>query len=134
MKNKITLYLFILTVVLSSFYVIEKKSLTVKNIISALKVSGVVFPKKDIETMLPYVERNIDSYKEMRSYTLENNIYPSLKFFVESDNNNIYYFVPIQTALPKNKEEIAFMTIGELSYLIKNKKNNISRADEYLFR
>ena len=44
MKNKITLYLFILTVVLSSFYVIEKKSLTVKNIISALKVSGVVFP------------------------------------------------------------------------------------------
>jgi Asp-tRNA(Asn)/Glu-tRNA(Gln) amidotransferase A subunit family amidase len=135
MKNKITLYLFILTVVLSSFYVIEKKSLTVKNIISALKVSGVVFPKKDIETMLPYVERNLDSYKEMRSYTLENNISPSLKFFVESDNNNIYYFDPIQTALPKNKEEIAFMTIGELSYLIKNKKiTSVELTNIYLDR
>ena len=137
MKNKITLYLFISIVALSSFYILEKKSVTVKNIISALKISGVVFPKKDIETMLSYVERNLDSYEEMRSYTLENNVSPALKFFVESDKNNntIYYFDPIQTALPENKEEIAFMTIGELSYLIKNKKiTSVELTNIYLER
>ena len=137
MKNKITLYLFILIVALSSFYILEKKSVTVKNIISALKISGVVFPKKDIETMLSYVERNLGSYEEMRSYTLENNVSPALKFFVESDKNNntIYYFDPIQTALPENKEEIAFMTIGELSYLIKNKKiTSVELTNIYLER
>ena len=137
MKNKITLYLFISIVALSSFYILEKKSVTVKNIISALKISGVVFPKKDIETMLSYVERNLGSYEEMRSYTLENNVSPALKFFVESDKNNntIYYFDPIQTALPENKEEIAFMTIGELSYLIKNKKiTSVELTNIYLER
>ena len=137
MKNKITLYLFISIVALSSFYILEKKSVTVKNIISALKISGVVFPKKEIETMLSYVERNLGSYEEMRSYTLENNVSPALKFFVESDKNNntIYYFDPIQTALPENKEEIAFMTIGELSYLIKNKKiTSVELTNIYLER
>jgi len=137
MKNKITLYLFISIVALSSFYILEKKSVTVKNIISALKISGVVFPKKDIETMLSYVERNLGSYEEMRSYTLENNVSPALKFFIESDKNNntIYYFDPIQTALPENKEEIAFMTIGELSYLIKNKKiTSVELTNIYLER
>ena len=137
MKNKITLYLFISIVALSSFYILEKKSVTVKNIISALKISGVVFPKKDIKTMLSYVERNLGSYEEMRSYTLENNVSPALKFFVESDKNNntIYYFDPIQTALPENKEEIAFMTIGELSYLIKNKKiTSVELTNIYLER
>jgi len=137
MKNKITLYLFISIAMLSSFYLIKKESLTVKNITSALKISGVVFPKKDIETMLSYVERNLGSYEEMRSYTLDNNVSPALKFFVESDKNNntVYYFDPIQTTLPKNKEEIAFMTIGELSYLIKNKKiTSVELTNIYLER
>jgi Asp-tRNA(Asn)/Glu-tRNA(Gln) amidotransferase A subunit family amidase len=124
MKNKITLYLFVLITSLSSFYLIKKESISFKNIISALEISGVSFSKESIKTMLPYLKRNLDAYKEMRNYPLENNDPPALKFMINEgvEKNLLFVFDEKKVSLPKNKEEIAFMTVGELSYLIKNKK------------
>lgn len=124
MKNKITLYLFVLITSLSSFYLIKKESISFKNIISALEISGVSFSKESIKTMLPYLKRNLDAYKEMRNYPLENNDPPALKFMIKEGEakNLLFVFDEKKVSLPKNKEEIAFMTVGELSYLIKNKK------------
>ena len=124
MKNKITLYLFVIIASLSSFYLIKKESISFKNIVSALGVSGVSFSKESIKTMLPYLKRNLDSYKEMRDYPLGNNDSPSLKFTVPGgeENNLLFHFEDTEVSLPKSKEEIAFMTVGELSYLVKNKK------------
>ena len=49
MKNKITLYLFVIIASLSSFYLIKKESISFKNIVSALEVSGVSFSKESIK-------------------------------------------------------------------------------------
>ena len=74
--------------------------------------------------MLPYLKRNLDSYEEMRGYPLSNNDSPSLKFTVTGgeENNLLFHFEEKKVSLPKSKKEIAYMTVGELSYLIKNKK------------
>ena len=124
MKNKITLYLFVIIASLSSFYLIKKESISFRNIVSALGVSGISFSKESIKTMLPYLKRNLDSYEEMRGYPLSNNDSPSLKFTVTGgeENNLLFHFEDTEVSLPKSKEEIAFMTVGELSYLVKNKK------------
>ena len=124
MKNKITLYLFVIITSLSSFYLIKKESISFKKIVSALGVSGVSFSRESIKTMLPYLKRNLDSYEEMRGYPLSNNDSPSLKFTVTGgeENNLLFHFEEKKVSLPKSKKEIAYMTVGELSYLIKNKK------------
>ena len=94
---------------LSSFYLIKKESISFKNIVSALGVSGISFSRESIKTMLPYLKRNLDSYEEMRGYPLSNNDSPSLKFTVTGgeENNLLFHFEEKKVSLPKSKKEIA---------------------------
>ena len=129
MRNKIKFYLGVIAVLIPSFLFVDNNILKPSNIKSALKISGVSFSDEDITTMTPYIQKNKNSYINMRGYKLEKSDEPAFNFTVNDQRSTVinYEFKDIKTELPENKKDIAFLSIGELSYLIKNKK--ISSVD-----
>ena len=122
MKNNIKFYLGFFFLITSSFLLIQKKDISVNDIKKALRLSGVTFNEKDIQTMAPYVIRNKNSYVNMRKYNLTKDNVPAFNFSVNNmrSKKTKYTFEDIKTKLPSNKKDIPFLSIGELSYLIKN--------------
>ena len=123
MKNKIKFYLVVLACFCSSFLITKNFSLSVREISSALKISGVVFTKEQQKTMVPYVKRNQNAYLKMRGIPLNNNTPPAVRFSVIEERSKTinFTFNNKEVLLPKNKIDIAYLTIGELSYLIKER-------------
>ena len=84
MKNKIKFYLGFFFLITSSFLLIQKKDISVNDIKKALRLSGVTFNEKDIQTMAPYVIRNKNSYVNMRKYNLTKDNVPAFNFSVNN--------------------------------------------------
>ena len=129
MRNKIKFYLGVIIVLIPSFLFVDNNILKPLNIKSALEISGISFSDEDITTMTPYIQKNKNSYINMRGYKLDKSDRPAFNFTVNDQRSAItnYEFKDIKTELPEDKKDIAFLSIGELSYLIKNKK--ISSVD-----
>ena len=138
MSNKKTFYLIIFISLLFGFtLIVRNDKIKLKDIKSALKVSGVVFKDEQINTMTNYIERNKSGYIEMRGYQLDNDVTPALKYSIPNNlNNNFSYDISSDSlGLPKNKREIAHLQISELAYLIKNKKiSSLELTEIYLNR
>ncbi len=138
MSNKKTLYLIIFISLLFGFtLIVRNDKIKLKDIKSALKVSGVIFKDEQINTMTNYIERNKSGYIEMRGYQLDNDVTPALKYSIPNNlNNNFSYDISSDSlGLPKNKREIAHLQISELAYLIKNKKiSSLELTEIYLNR
>ena len=138
MSNKKTFYLIIFISLLFGFTIIVKlDKIKLKDIKSALKVSGIVFKDEQINTMINYIERNKSGYIEMRNYKLKNDVSPALKYTVPNNTNNDLYFNISDDSLnlPDNEREIAHLQISELAYLIRNKKISCVELTEiYLSR
>ena len=138
MSNKKTFYLIIFISLLFGFtLIVRNDKIKLKDIKSALKVSGVVFKDEQINTMTNYIERNKSGYIEMRGYQIDNEVIPALKYSIPNNlNNNFSYDISSDSlGLPKNKREIAHLQISELAYLIKNKKiSSLELTEIYLNR
>ena len=138
MSNKKTFYLIIFISLLFGFtLIVRNDKIKLKDIKSALKVSGVIFKDEQINTMTNYIERNKSGYIEMREYQLDNDVTPALKYSIPNNlNNNFSYDISSDSlGLPKNKREIAHLQISELAYLIKNKKiSSLELTEIYLNR
>ena len=137
MKNKIKFYLALIICLSSSFLIIKNQSISIADIMSALKISGVSFSEEKTKTMVSYVERNQKAYQEMRSFSLDRNTPPAMKFSLINNpsRKKSYYFDYPKTELPKNKSDLAFLTVGELSYLIKERKiSSLDLTKSYIER
>ncbi len=137
MKNKIKFYLALIICLSSSFLIIKNQSISIADITAALKISGVSFSKAKTKTMVSYVERNQKAYQEMRGFSLGRNTPPAMKFSLTNNpsRKKNYYFDYPKTELPKNKSDLTFLTVGELSYLIKERKiSSVDLTKSYLER
>lgn len=95
----------------------------------AAKVIGLQFTEAERDSMLRDVRDNAKDFSKMRSLPLPNNIpmslwqsplLPGMKF--ASTQVPVQWKLPLTTALPKNKNELAFFNILQLAALIKTKK------------
>jgi len=104
---------------------VEKTSFNTEDVFSAQKIFGIKFSKKEIDTLTPYLKRNLDAYKKMREFSLDMSVEPindfEIKFIPSVLNNKETRFVLEKTNLPKQKKDIAYLPIYKLAYLIKNK-------------
>jgi Asp-tRNA(Asn)/Glu-tRNA(Gln) amidotransferase A subunit family amidase len=104
----------------------QDTTITKSDLKSAAKLFDIQFTQKEIDTLYSDVIDNIANYKAMHSLSLPNSVALSTwqlaspipsKLKVGSAN------LPLtKVAVPKNKEDLAFYSISELAYLIKNKK------------
>ena len=119
-KNFIFLFFFI-SILFGYKESIKKFLITKKDILGAQNVFGVSFSNEDLDTLRPYLERNLRGYKKMREYDLSINIEPITKFNIKNKNTLQDSRIDLEkTDLPKKDKDIAYLPVYKLAYLIKN--------------
>jgi Asp-tRNA(Asn)/Glu-tRNA(Gln) amidotransferase A subunit family amidase len=112
------------------------------NVKAAQKLIGVEFSKTEIDTMLNYLSGNRKGYDSMKKIKLAYEVAPSLYFDPRPDHfqfknrtTRLEWRLLNEVKLPSTDEEIAFMSVVDLSILIKSKKITSTRLTKiYLAR
>jgi Asp-tRNA(Asn)/Glu-tRNA(Gln) amidotransferase A subunit family amidase len=107
----------------------ESKPLTAYDSISiAQHYLALNFEKSEVDSLQENLKNYRKNYLDLREDTLKNSVPPSLYFIPGLPNKDISQnkrpFRPQLTfcSLPDNKEELAFYTVAQLAYLIKQKE------------
>ena len=99
------------------------------HIAAAERLIGLSFTEAERELMLEDVQENLASYRKLRAFSLENSLPPALYF-----NPLLPGSVPVsaqqpavspdlaEVELPRKPEEIAFLPVTALAYLIQSRK------------
>ena len=104
----------------------QDTTITKGDLKTAAKLFDIQFTQKEIDTLYSDVIDNIANYKAMHSLSLPNSVPLStwqLVSPIAKNNKSSMVSLPLtKVDLPKNKSDLAFYSISELAYLIKNKK------------
>lgn len=107
----------------------EDNPITKDIVTNAEKIFGIQFNEAQKDSMLGMLNDRLHSYQSIRKIDLPNSIPPAILFnpipenfknpkgkssFVESDYS--------KTKMPKNMNELAFYTVGQLAHLIKTRQ------------
>lgn len=127
MLHQLKLILFILLVMIPSF--INSQNITKENIENAEKLIDIKFTDAERDSMIGYLKEQAGNYNKIREVELNNSVMPSLLFnpipvgFVfPKDQLQIKFSDYAKTKMPVNKDNLAFLTIGELAELIRTKQ------------
>lgn len=122
-----------------TLYYTKGKNITLQDISSAEKIAGLNFTQKEKKMMLGDLQNNLSDYKKMREISLDNSISPALIFnplpagfdLGKFKGESLFiYDEPKEVQLPDNLEELAFYSVTDLAWLIKNRRI----SSEYLTR
>jgi len=102
---------------------------------------GLTFDTAEIRMMQSNLVDNLESYEAMRKGHLENSVYPALQFFPsrrtgkEKVREEKQWFLPDNIVRPEMDEDLAFLTVGELAYLIRTRQiSSVELTNIYLER
>ncbi len=121
----------IIIVILSfiSCLAIAQPTIDSNTIRAAAQLFDLSFTPSEIDSMLDGVKENRIGYQKLHSQPIANSLsYPfgfnptPVGFKIPANQQSINWPIPSNIKLPKNKTELAFFSILELSALIKNKK------------
>jgi len=108
--------------------------MTVRDINAAEKLIGVEFTEKEKRTMLGYLDDNRSGYDSMRKIRLDQQLAPATYFDPRPDHftpkvraQGSVWHLPEQVELPATDEAIAFLSVAQLSNLIKSGKLTSTR-------
>ena len=108
---------------------------------AAEKLFGLEFDDKEREMMKKGLEGQLKNYKDMREVSLPNSVVPAVGFqplppgFQNPGTQRQIRWKEIKAKIPENREELAFYSVGELSYLIKNQQvTSLELTEMYLDR
>jgi len=108
------------------------------DVTKSLKIIGVGFNKKYIDTLYPYLKQNKEGYDTLRKYKLDNEVFPAIRFdplpkgFTARPQVGFPdWKIPLGVELPKNKNNLAFYSIPQLASLIKYKKITVLALTEF---
>ena len=100
---------------------------------AATRIFDLQFTQQELDSMYDGVQENLANYRLLHKQKLANSVPMSMwqspllpGMTVNQGKDNIRWKLP-KTTLPENRNELAFMSIAELAYLVKNKK--ISSVD-----
>jgi Asp-tRNA(Asn)/Glu-tRNA(Gln) amidotransferase A subunit family amidase len=100
-----------------------------RDVRAAQRILGLGFTPAQIDTMYRYLERNLKGYKAMQNIPLDYQIPPALYFdprpdgfVMPTETKQADWGLPDSASLPENPEELAFLSVGELSALLKNRQ------------
>ncbi|HIA80390.1 MAG TPA: amidase [Candidatus Marinimicrobia bacterium] len=116
-------YLLLLLLIISACGDSEK--IVKRHLQSTENLLGLEFTDSERDSILPDLVDLREQYKDLRKLELPNHVafplyfQPQLPGFQIPSGNDQYQFQEIVTSRPDNLEECAFMTVGELAYLIR---------------
>ncbi len=93
------------------------------------KLAGLEFTNAKRDSMLPGVQSNLERYETLRSIDIGNAVWPSLLFNpvvpgMQFDRTQypLDFKLPQDVRVPENRNELAFFTVAELSYLMRTRQ------------
>ncbi len=107
----------------------QDRPITKADLLSSAKILDLQFTEPEIDSLYNDVLDNVANYKAMHKLSLNNNtplslwhsaILPGMKF--NKVQKPILWDAGVNIKLPANKNELAFYSVEQLAYLIKNKK------------
>ena len=109
---------------------------------AAQKINGLSFSREEIKTMKAYLNENRKGFDSMRALPMDYEVTPAIYFDPRPDNFQFKKRGQVSdwnfqdtVLLPATDEEIAFMTVAQLSTLIKRRKLTSTRLTNiYLTR
>ena len=100
-----------------------------ENISSAEKIIGLEFTDAERDSMIDFLNEQLGNYKKIREIELDNNVPPAILFNpipvgynFSKERRPLRFSDYSYVKIPKNKDELAFYSIGELAELIRTKK------------
>ncbi|MCL6261406.1 amidase [Aquiflexum sp. TKW24L] len=125
-------------------FVLAKNTIPIgrEDVKAAQKLLHLDFNEAEIDTMLSYLEDNRKGYDTMRTFSLDNEIAPAVAFdpypmdleIVPSKGSHVWQ-VDEKVKMPKDRNEIAFMSVMELAGLIKSRQiSSVELTKIYLER
>lgn len=100
-----------------------------ENVANAEKIIGLEFTDAERDSMLDALNEQLTSYNNIRKVKIDNNIPPAILFNpipvgfnINNKQKPIHYSDYSYVKMPKNLEDLAFYSIGELAQLIKTRK------------
>lgn len=113
----------------STIVVVAQDSITIADIRSAEKLIGLKFNDAKRDSLMGDVRGLLKSYEKLRSLPIPNSVVPSMLFNpipfgmkLEKTNSHFSPEGSKNVSMPKSSEELAFSSVSELSFLIKNRK------------
>ncbi len=105
-----------------------KNEISTDDIQGAQRLVGIEFTQEELDTLLSYVQENKAGFDSMRNYKIDYNTTPALYFDPKPDNfafkkrrsENSDFKLPASIERPTADEAIAFMTVAQLSVLVRN--------------
>lgn len=103
----------------------------VADMAAAAKLFDLNFTQQELDTMYDGIQENLLNYRLMHKQTLANSVPMSLwqspllpGMVIDTRKDNIRWKFST-TEMPANKNDLAFYSVAQLSYLLKNKKNQL---------
>ncbi len=116
----------------------ENAPITSAMIQDAASVIGLEFTQTERDSMIESLDDTRDDLQAIRDFKLNNSVPPSLQFnpipvgkTFDFQQQSQTWDLPENVALPENRDELAFYTIGELASLIKNRKISSVELTEF---
>jgi Asp-tRNA(Asn)/Glu-tRNA(Gln) amidotransferase A subunit family amidase len=107
----------------------DKQIITGEHVNNSLNIIGMHMTETEIDSLLSGLEEYRSDYIEMRKYKLSNKVAPSLifnplppNFKINNQTVSCEFEELSGIELPEKIDDLAFFSIGELAYLIKNQK------------
>ena len=103
--------------------------ISTKDIAVTEKLFGLEFIKAERDSMLQGVNSNLESYRKIHDFSLENKIPPALVFNPippgfqpDLQSRPVQWPIPVKVSMPEDINELAFYSVAELSALIRNRQ------------
>lgn len=113
----------------AGFRAAQNSGIEKEQVEAAQQLLDLNFDDKEIEMMLPGLNRGLAGTKELHEFELGNEIPPALWFNpltgsapFDKKQEAIEWGFPTNVKLPANRNELAFYTVAQLSVLIKTKQ------------
>ena len=107
----------------------NKDRISKDDIRGAQKLIRVEFSDKELDTMMNYLNANRKGYDSMRKIHVDKSVSPAMYFDPKPDNfqwpeiNKLSdWKLPKSVSMPATDEEIAFLTVADLGYLLQTGK------------
>ncbi|HSW54723.1 MAG TPA: amidase [Ignavibacteriaceae bacterium] len=127
--NKGQKYFFITLIFTFPFITLLSQTITKENIENAEKIIGIEFTDAERDSLQASLDEQLTNYNNIRKIKIENSVPPAILFNpipvgfeFPKDQKPIKFSDYSYTKLPKDINDLAFYSIGELAELIKTKQ------------
>lgn len=108
---------------------------------TAASVAGIELTTSEIDSLLPTLNQYQETYGEIRQLDIPNELAPAMTFNplpagfeIPAGPDGVFIDLP-KTLLPSNRDDLAFYSVRQLAYLIKNRQiTSLELTDFFLAR